>query len=187
MNSTSSRWDGQSSVRRRDLNGNDLAMSQFSMQERDIDFNNQTIQSGVPYNQIIRGEEQINPDQQRRGTSKLEFTSIANEEDLSRSAISRKAQSNEVLSNLCDKIRSLKSILNGNVRNSFQLDSLVVRTQDEDGHMRVDFLPKEKLMDKLQDFDTLINAMGALFYVSRRMQAQIPCVLEAWKGIVFEK
>ena len=42
-------------------------------------------------------------------------------------------------------------------------------------------------MAKMQDFDTLINAMGALFYVSRRMTTQIPCVLEAWKALVFEK
>ena len=42
-------------------------------------------------------------------------------------------------------------------------------------------------MEKLEDVDNLVNAMGALFYVSRKISSQIPCIFEAWKGIVFEK
>jgi len=38
----------------------------------------------------------------------------------------------------------------------------------------------------LEHYDTLINAMGALFYASKRMQTQVPCVLLAWKDYVFE-
>ena len=42
---------------------------------------------------------------------------------------------------------------------------------DERGEMIevVEFLPKNKLMKRLEDVDNLVNAMGALFYVSRRM------------------
>ena len=29
--------------------------------------------------------------------------------------------------------------------------------------------------------------MGALFYISKRMQDIIPCVFQAWKEIIFEK
>lgn len=42
-------------------------------------------------------------------------------------------------------------------------------------------------MEKLEEFDHLINAMGALFYVSKRMATQIPCCLEAWKNFAFEQ
>lgn len=51
----------------------------------------------------------------------------------------------------------------------------------------VEFLPKEGLMEKLEEYDTLINAMGALFYVSKRMVSQIPCCFEAWKDFSFER
>ena len=42
-------------------------------------------------------------------------------------------------------------------------------------------------MEKLEEFDNLVNAMGALFYASKRMTTQVPCVFEAWKDFVFEK
>ena len=42
-------------------------------------------------------------------------------------------------------------------------------------------------MQKLEEFDNLINAMGALFYASKRMQTQVPCVFQSWKDYVFEK
>ena len=42
-------------------------------------------------------------------------------------------------------------------------------------------------MEKLEEFDNLVNAMGALFYASKRMSTQVPCVFEAWKDFVFEK
>jgi len=58
-----------------------------------------------------------------------------------------------------------------------------VEEVDGDG----EFLPKMKLMSKLEEYDNLINAMGALFYVSKRMVNQIPCCLEAWKSFAFEK
>ena len=37
------------------------------------------------------------------------------------------------------------------------------------GMERVRLLPKRQLMRKLEEFDNLINAMGALFYASKRM------------------
>ena len=42
-------------------------------------------------------------------------------------------------------------------------------------------------MVKLEQFDNLINAMGALFYASKKMQTQVPCVFQAWKDHVFER
>ena len=42
-------------------------------------------------------------------------------------------------------------------------------------------------MRKLEQFDNLINAMGALFYASKRMQTQVPCVFQSWKDHVFER
>ena len=39
----------------------------------------------------------------------------------------------------------------------------------ETGMERVRLLPKKQLMRKLEEFDNLINAMGALFYASKRM------------------
>lgn len=47
-------------------------------------------------------------------------------------------------------------------------------------------MPKQQLMKKLEVFDNLINAMGALFYASKRMQTQVPCVFQSWKDHVFE-
>ena len=61
----------------------------------------------------------------------------------------------------------------GHVRRIFKLQNLVIVRNElgTDGHMTesIEFLPKNKLMEKLEDVDNLINAMGALFYVSRRM------------------
>ena len=64
-----------------------------------------------------------------------------------KSAISRKAQCNEVLSSLCDKIKSLNSILNGHIRRIFKLKNLVIVKNElnSKGEMIeiVEFLPKK--------------------------------------------
>jgi hypothetical protein len=49
------------------------------------------------------------------------------------------------------------------------------------------FLPKHLLMKKLEEYENLINAMSALFYVSRQMSHQIPCVLHAWREYTLER
>ena len=70
--------------------------------------------------------------------------------------------------------------MNGNVRRMFNLDEFVeiVDGTDEGDDSyesksyveeRIRLLPKKKLMKKLEEFDNLINAMGALFYASKRM------------------
>lgn len=93
----------------------------------------------------------------------------------------RKA-SYDVLSNLCDKIQQVSGLLNPRIIRTFSLECLVTEVDNE-----LEFLPKSQLMAKLEEYDTLINAMGALFYVSKRMVSQIPCCLEAWKAVTFEK
>lgn len=65
----------------------------------------------------------------------------------------------------------------------FRLECLVEPMADGSCH----FLDHSSLMHKLEDYDTLINAMGALFYVSKRMVSQIPCCFEAWKDFAFER
>ena len=42
-------------------------------------------------------------------------------------------------------------------------------------------LPKHELMSKLEEYDNLVNAMSALFFVSRGMQHIIPVVFQAWR------
>ena len=42
-------------------------------------------------------------------------------------------------------------------------------------------------MKKLEEYENLINAMSALFYVSRQMSNQIPCVLHAWREYTLER
>ena len=86
--------------------------------------------------------------------------------------------------------------MNGHVRRTFNLESLV---EPDDAQSEIDqesertyvekvrLLPKKQLMRKLEEFDNLINAMGALFYASKRMQTQVPCLFQSWKGYVFEK
>lgn len=69
--------------------------------------------------------------------------------------------------------------MNGHVRRIFNLESFVepneaseYGTEENDcdsPRERVRLLPKKQLMRKLEDFDNLINAMGALFYASKRM------------------
>lgn len=60
--------------------------------------------------------------------------------------------------------------MNGHVRRMFNLESFVVKSNgDIYSEYEVQFLPKTQLMEKLEEFDNLINAMGALFYVSKRM------------------
>ena len=63
---------------------------------------------------------------------------------------SRKA-SNEVLSNLCDKIQSVSGLMNGHVRRIFSLQDFVVpvnkqesgRNENDDEEEQVQFLPKD--------------------------------------------
>jgi len=42
-------------------------------------------------------------------------------------------------------------------------------------------------MEKLSEYDNLINAMGALFYTSKKMVSQVPCIFQSWKDMTFEK
>lgn len=87
--------------------------------------------------------------------------------------------------------------MNGHVRRIFNLESFVepddssdYGTEEDDEENpaeRVRLLPKKQLMRKLEEFDNLINAMGALFYASKRMQTQVPCVFRSWRDLVFEK
>jgi hypothetical protein len=83
-----------------------------------------------------------------------------------------------MLSNLCDKIMQVSSLLNANVRRAFSLECLYFGSE---------FLPKDQLMAKLEDYETLINSMGALFYISKRMVGQVPCCFESWKSFAFEQ
>ena len=73
--------------------------------------------------------------------------------------------------------------MNGHVRNTFNLEAFVepIYEDEEVGESdsqaadkslvepRYRLLPKKQLMKKLEEFDNLINAMGALFYASKRM------------------
>ena len=81
--------------------------------------------------------------------------------------------------------------MNAHVRRMFSLQEFVEPIDQEElddcQEVQVKFLPKEQLMEKLEEFDNLVNAMGALFYASKRMTTQVPCVFEAWKDFVFEK
>ena len=42
-------------------------------------------------------------------------------------------------------------------------------------------------MIKLEEYDNLISAMGALFYVSKKMTGVVPCVFSVWKEIAIER
>lgn len=55
----------------------------------------------------------------------------------------------------------MDGLVNGHTRRIFQLECLL----DENG----EFLEKDLLMEKLGEYDNLINAMGALFYTSKKM------------------
>ena len=67
--------------------------------------------------------------------------------------------------------------MNGHVRRIFNLEDLVEHVSDEQTEQSqtasvneiVRLLPKKQLMNKLENFDNLINAMGALFYASKSM------------------
>ena len=89
-----------------------------------------------------------------------------------------KIANKRVLSNLCDKIQTVSGLMNANVRRMFRLQSLIEPVDSDcSGGEGSDyrFLPKDQLMLKLEEFENLINAMGALFYASKRMTSQIPC------------
>lgn len=42
-------------------------------------------------------------------------------------------------------------------------------------------------MVRLDDYETLIGAMGALFYISKKMAREVPCCFEQWKTFAFER
>ena len=41
-------------------------------------------------------------------------------------------------------------------------------------------------MEELSIYENLIAAMGALFYVNKRMNEKIPCIFQALKEFAFE-
>ena len=149
---TASRWDeNQHSSGKRRRHQEDLAVSHL---------NNQTIHS-TDY-----------------GKKKQSSRKKQEEEKAESSALSTSRMANrEVLSNLCDKIQSVSGLMNGHVRRMFNLEAFVEPIYDDecsqsqysDEEERVQLLPKKRLMRKLEEFDNLINAMGALFYASKRM------------------
>jgi len=55
-------------------------------------------------------------------------------------------------------------------------------TNDEEN--QISLLPKHQLMNKLEEYNNLVNAMSALFFVSRGMQHTIPVVFQAWRDFV---
>lgn len=51
----------------------------------------------------------------------------------------------------------------------------------------VKLLPKHKLMSKLEEYDNLVNAMSALFFVSRGIQHTLPVVFQAWREFTIQR
>ena len=98
---TASRWDGQSSVPRHQ---EDMAVSHL---------NNQTINS-LDYGR-------------RKQNLKPQVKPVEDDEDeVDSSALSTSRRANrDVLSNLCDKIQSVQGLMNGHVRNIFNLEDFV--------------------------------------------------------------
>ena len=76
----------------------------------------------------------------------------------------------QTLSNLCDKIFGQQVHFTRHICRKFELGDLLVRGSD------FQLLPKHELMSKLEEYENLVNAMSALFFVSRGMQHVIPVV-----------
>lgn len=74
----------------------------------------------------------------------------------------------EVLSNLVDNIQQNSSLMNGHIRKMFSLDNILFRGGK--------LMNKNQMMEELSIYENLIAAMGALFYVSKRMNEKIPCI-----------
>jgi hypothetical protein len=49
------------------------------------------------------------------------------------------------------------------------------------------FLPKHLLMQKLEEYENLMNAMSALTFVSRQITHHIPCVFQALREFAIEQ
>ncbi len=45
---------------------------------------------------------------------------------------------------------------------------------------------KNQMMEELSIYENLISAMGALFYINKRMSEKIPCIFQAMKEYTFE-
>lgn len=87
------------------------------------------------------------------------------------------------LSNLCDKIHDSHALITNRICRSFSLEELMYVGPGG----RLGFLPKHKLMRKLEEYSNLINAMGALSFVSRQMTRQVPCVFNALREFAVEQ
>lgn len=85
----------------------------------------------------------------------------------------------EVLSNLVDNIQNNSALLNGHVRRMFSLDTILFRGNK--------LMNKNQMMEELSEYDNLIRAMGALFYTSKKMGEEIPCIFQTWKEFTFER
>ncbi len=71
-------------------------------------------------------------------------------------------QSVVALSNLCDKILESEGLITSKVIATFELEPLMQKDCCR-------FLPKRELMLVLEEYSNLINAMGALFFVSKQL------------------
>ncbi len=74
----------------------------------------------------------------------------------------------EVLSSLVDNIQQNSSLMNGHIRKMFSLDNILFRGGK--------LMNKNQMMEELSIYENLIAAMGALFYVNKRMNEKIPCI-----------
>ena len=84
----------------------------------------------------------------------------------------------EVLSNLVDNIQQNSSLMNGHIRKMFSLDNILFRGGK--------LMNKNQMMEELSIYENLISAMGALFYVNKRMNEKIPCIFQSLKEYTFE-
>ena len=68
--------------------------------------------------------------------------------------------------------------MNGHIRKMFSLNKILFRGGK--------LMNKNQMMEELSIYENLIAAMGALFYISKRMNEKIPCIFQVMKEFAFE-
>ena len=79
------------------------------------------------------------------------------------------------------------NVLNNNICRTFSLNDLLSNRGQRDNKATC-FLKKNALMNKLAHDKTVKKSLlAALFFVSKRMGSDVPCIFQAWKEYTFER
>eukprot|EP00347_Sterkiella_histriomuscorum_P005050 403358092 len=132
----------------------------------------------INYNDTLKQEQRYQEQTNNIANNDAKTQPKDKKENPRKPKIEQTQQEQQVLENLVENIQQNSALCNGHIRRLFSLKNILFKGNK--------MISKNQMMDELSEYDNLIRAMGALFYTSKKMGDQIPCIFQAWKEYSFE-